>query len=241
MEKDLLPQSDINTNKPNSGYWTNYRKHFFHVYKGTLWKVLKENFECGVFCFTFLGIVSGVIAILIGGLTYGLGTVTLASSISLGLFGGLSINAFPESLLFNITAKIHTIEFKKCCKRRLIATLILGSVFAIATILIGVLTFGIGVVPLGTFVAAALTTAFGSITLTNFAIALCYNLQIKKLKENQLKSEKKSGNNLINENETSIEQKVGQTKGKAQNQGKKPPNLEGQQKGKDETNFFDKE
>lgn len=127
----------------------------------------------------------GIIAILIGSCTYGLGTVTLVSSFFLGLFGAFTVNSITKSLLNDYSADeiFKPVERKKAYKKRFRATLAIGCIFAVATVAISVLTFGIGVIPLGTFAATAFTTAFGCIALSNFGNAYSFENNLNVLKE----------------------------------------------------------
>lgn len=54
--------------------------------------------------------------------------------------------------------------------------------FAVTAVLIGALTFGAGIIPLGTFAAAALTTAFSWTALSNLFNACKFRIALKILK-----------------------------------------------------------
>lgn len=129
-------------------------------------------------------IIFGILAVLIGGFTYGLGTVTLASSVFLGLFGSWAVNDITDSLLENAAPaeRKNNFEQAKASKKRFIAALVIGLCFAVTAVLIGALTFGAGIIPLGTFAAAALTTAFSWTALSNLFNAYTFRKALKFLK-----------------------------------------------------------
>ncbi len=169
MENDSLTQKD-----KNDGYFASYRKNFHekkedggYIHKKVCW-----------------AIIFGILAVLIGGFTYGLGTVTLASSVFLGLFGSWAVNDITDSLLENVAPaeRKNNFEQAKASKKRFIAVLVIGLCFAVTAVLIGALTFGAGIIPLGTFAAAALTTAFSWTALSNLFNAYTFRKALKFLK-----------------------------------------------------------
>lgn len=171
MANNSLTQKDKNK---NDGYFASYRKNFHE----------KKEDEGYINKKVRWAIIFGVLAVLIGGFTYGLGTVTLASSVFLGLFGSWAVNDITDSLLENYTPAERKNNFEgiKALKKRFIAALVIGLCFAVTAVLIGALTFGAGIIPLGTFAAAALTTAFSWAALSNLFNAYKFRKALKYLK-----------------------------------------------------------
>lgn len=216
-------------NSKKEGYLTSWRKNFYIKEQSFL-----ENLQRPIFKSIYDAIFFGVIAVLIGGFTYGLGTVTLASSLFLGAFGGSALTFFANSFLkfFSKTENSNNIQSEKAYKKRFIATLVISCVFVVAAVLIATLTFGIGVIPLGTFAAAALTTAFGSIALLNAFSAYCFGREFKS-KHDENKRKDLSGDSLIKDEEEklSVIGKKEQVTKKAKDQGKSPKKRRGRGKG----------
>ena len=173
----------------------------------------------------------GVIAVLIGGFTYGLGTVTLASSLFLGAFGGLALTFFANSFLkfFSKTENSNNIQSEKAYKKRFIATLVISCVFMVAAVLIATLTFGFGLIPLGTFAATALTVALASIALPNACLVYIFGKEFKSKHEENKRNDLSNNSLIENEDEeTSVEQKRERAKEKVQSQEEGKLKLQGQ-------------
>ncbi len=240
MEND---SSVENGKSKNEGYLTSWRKNFYKKNINFLGNNFLDNFlDNPVFKNIFFAILFGVIAVLIGGFTYGLGTVNLVSSYFLGVFGGSALTFFANSFLefFSKAENFNSIQSEKAYKKRFIATLVISCVSVVAAVLIATPIFGIGFIPLGTFVAATLASAFESIAILNALSAYDFGKKFKS-KHDENKRKDLSGDSLIKgeEEKPGVIRKEKQVAKEAQGQGEKPNNLEGQQQGNDDPNFSD--
>lgn len=200
-------------------------KGFFANLSDKFWKNIRSNrFFENMFC----GIIYSIIAVLIAGLTFGLGTVSIASSIFLGFFTGRAIDAF-------VSAGKVKMSFLDSSKDTFIFAFLIASIFTLATVLIGTLTFGFGLIPLGIFAATSLTTALGTIAFFKLNQSLFYysdyKRELRSKAQEELMKPSQVYKPIIDEDEKDVSTSIDDLA--------KPNNLEEQQQENNEPNFHD--
>lgn len=203
------------------------KKGFFANLSDKFWENIRND---DFFGYMFHGIISFIIAALIAGLTFGLGTVSIASSIFLGYFAGRAIDTF----VYVGKSKLAYIAVSKYAKKSFIFAFLIASVFTLATVLIGTLTFGFGLIPLGIFAATSLTTALGTIAFFNLNQLLwdysIYRRELQREAQEELSESSQVYEFIIDEGKKDVLTSTDELT--------KPNNLEGEQKGNDDQIFL---